>query len=34
MVKLAEMLSIKISTIKDEKDVSFELAGSIDCKGI
>ena len=34
MVKLAEMLSIKISTIKDEKDVSYELAGSIDCKGI
>lgn len=34
MLKLAEQLAIKTSKIKDEKDQEFELAGSIDCKGI
>lgn len=34
MVKVADQLSIKLSKVKDEKDQEYELAGSIDCKGI
>lgn len=34
MLKLTEQLNIKTSTIKDDKDAQFELAGSTDCKGI
>lgn len=34
MKQVVDLLSITHATIKDEKNVEFEMAGSIECKGI
>jgi len=34
MTLLADQLNLKSASIKDESDKVYDLAGSIDCKGI